>query len=94
MWPSGNGPPPDSRGGTQNSATTARMSAGISKNASNAYWELPGKGAVEWRSRANLAPRSQHRMALPNPATAPNMRTIGDVIGREQCNSGAIWRDV
>jgi len=38
--PSGKGPPPETRGGTQNSATTARMSAGTERNASKIYCEL------------------------------------------------------
>ncbi len=80
--PSGKGPPPETRGGTQNSATTARMSAGINKNASKAYCGPLCKGTVARRSgKASLVPRNQHKMALPSPATAPNMRKIGDVIG-------------
>ena len=37
ILPSGKGPPPETRGGTQNSATTARTSAGTNKNVSKMY---------------------------------------------------------
>ena len=80
--PSGRGPPPETLGGTQNKATTARMSAGINKNAIKMYWEPLCENRFARRSGvASVLPRNQHKMALPSPATAPRMRKIGVVIG-------------
>ncbi len=82
ILPSGKGPSPETRGGTQNKATTASMSAGMNRNASRAYCGPLWIGSGPWRSgMATLVPRNQQRMALPSPATAPKMRKIGEVIG-------------
>ena len=79
--PSGNGPPPETRGGTQNNATTARISAGMNRNAIRIHCEPLCENRLVRRSGvASVLPRNQNRMALPSPATAPRMRKIGDVI--------------
>ncbi len=45
------------------------------------YCEPPCENRVPRRNgTARVFPRNQHRMALPSPATAPNMRKIGDII--------------
>jgi hypothetical protein len=81
ILPSGKGPPPETRGGTQNRATTARTKAGTNKNVNKMYCEPPCENSVPRRSgAARVDPRNQHRMALPRPATAPSMRKIGEVI--------------
>src|ERR1019366_360687 len=79
--PSGNGPPPETRGGTQKRATTARTSAGTNRKASRAYCALLCENSPPWRKGdAKALPKNQHNTALPSSATAPRMRNIRGVI--------------
>ncbi len=45
------------------------------------YCEPPCENSVPRRNgAARVLPRNQHKMALPSPAIAPNMRKNGEVI--------------
>lgn len=80
--PSGNGPPPETRGGTQKRATTAIISAGTRRKASKAYCALFCANSLPClKGEARALPRNQHNTALPISATAPSMRKIRGVIG-------------
>ena len=79
--PSGSGPPPETRGGTQKRATTARISAGTNRNASKAYCALLCENSPPCRKGdAKVLPKNQHNIALPSSATAPRMRSMRGVI--------------